>query len=76
MEIDTGASLMLVSESTFRDCWPELNLSHSGITLHSYSGESIPLLGTVDVLAKYGGQEATLPMLVVKGERPSLLGRN
>ena len=34
------------------------------------------MLGTVDVLAKYGGQEATLPMLVVKGEESSLLGWN
>ena len=76
MEIDTGASQTLVSECTFRDHWPELNLSPSGITLRSYSGGSIPVIGTVDVLVKCGSQEATLPLLVVKGEGPSLLGRN
>ena len=37
---------------------------------------SIPVLGTLDVLPKYDGQETTLPMLVVKREGPSLLGRN
>ena len=34
------------------------------------------MLGTIDVLVKYGNQETTLPLLVVKGEGPSLLGRN
>ncbi len=76
MEIDTGASLTLVSEHTFWDCWPKLNLAPSGITLHSYPGESIPVMGTVKVSVEYGGQETTLPLLVVRGEGPSLLGRN
>ena len=70
MEIDTGASLMLMSEHTFRENWPTLNLSHTGIKLHSYSGD------TVYVTVKYGSQVDTLPLLVVKGEGPSLLGRN
>ncbi len=68
MEIDTGASLTLMSEQIFQSLWT--------VTLHSYSGESIPVLGTVDVLVKYGGHEVTLPLLVEKGEGPSFLGRN
>ncbi len=76
MEIDTGASLTLMSEQIFRNQWPTATLATSTVTLHSYSGESIPVLGTVDVLVKYGGHEVTLPLLVVKGEGPSLLGRN
>ena len=48
----------------------------SQVKLHSYSGEAIPVLGTVDVVVKYGVQIATLPLLVVKGEGPNLLGRN
>ena len=76
MEIDTGASLTLMSEQTFHNQWPIATLATSTITLHSYSGESIPVLGTVDVRVKYGGQEVTLPLLIVKGEGPSLLGRN
>jgi len=68
-----GASQMLVSECTFRDHFPELNLSPSGITLHSYSGESIPVIGTVDVLVKCSSQEATLPLLVVKGRDQAFL---
>ena len=48
----------------------------SSVRLHSYSGESIPVVGTVNVVVKYGNQTATLPLLVVKGAGPSLLGRN
>ena len=76
LEIDTGALLTLVSEQTFREHWPDSRLSPSEITLRSYSGESIPVLGCVDVHVKHSNQEATLPLIVVKGEGPSLLGRN
>lgn len=76
MEIDTGASLTLVSERTLQESWPELTPLPSRVTLHSYSGESIPVLGTIDVVVQYDDQTATLPLLVVKGEGPSLLGRN
>ena len=76
LEIDMGASLMLMSDQTLQQNWPEVQVSPTGITLHSYSGESIPVLGCVDVNVKYGGQEANLPLVVVKGEGPSLLGRN
>ena len=34
---------------------------------------SIPVLGTLDLLPKYYGQETTLPMLVVKKEGSTLL---
>ena len=47
----------------------------SSIRLHSYSGESIPVVGTVNVVVKYVNQTA-IPLPVVKGAGPSLLGRN
>lgn len=46
MEVDTGASLSLVSESTFKKQWPKEKLSPSKAKLCSYSGESIPVLGS------------------------------
>ena len=76
MEVDTGASLTLVSEQTFQSHWPDATLVESRITLSSYGGESIPVLGTIDVLVKYGHQDVKLPLSVVKGDGPSLLGRN
>ena len=44
---------MLVSEGTFKESWPTTKLSHTGIKLHSYSGESVPVVGTADVTVKY-----------------------
>ena len=76
MEIDTGASLTLVSECTLHDLWPDTCVTPSKVKLHSYSGETIPVLGNVDVLVKYGHQSASLPLLVVKGAGSSLLSRN
>ena len=35
-------------------------MSTTGVTLHSYSGESIPIVGTVDICVKYNGQEVVL----------------
>ena len=54
-----------MSEYTFRKYWPDLSLLRSGITLHIYSGESIPVSGTVDVCVKHCDQDITLPLLVV-----------
>lgn len=62
--------------TSFHDNWPTLDLLHIEVELHSYSGESVPVTGTTEVAVKYGSQTATLPLLVVRGEGPSLLGRN
>lgn len=72
MKIDTSAFLMIVSECTLHEQWPKLTVLPSRVKLHSYSGETIPVSGTVDLVVKYGDQIATLPLSVVKGEGPSL----
>ena len=76
MELDTGASLTLVSEETYRSHWSDKLLRETKTELYTYSGESISVLGTIDVLVRYGGQESSLPLLVVSGDGPILLGRN
>ncbi|CAI5640403.1 unnamed protein product [Oreochromis niloticus] len=79
MEVDTGASASVISQATYHSLW------HSGgaparqateISLRQYTGECIPLLGAIEVHAAYQGQEAAATLLVVKGEGPSLLGRD
>ena len=70
MEIDTGASVSILSESTFRHVWSRRaapGLRHPRIKLRTYTGERIQLLGELDVAVKYNGQVAKLPILVVKG---------
>ena len=49
MQLDTGCSKSLMAERIFRELWLERNLSPSQVSLCSYSGEPIPVLGSVDV---------------------------
>ena len=76
MEVDTGAALSLISETAFKELWPDRSISATTVTLCSYSGETIPVLGSVDTEVRYKGQRACLTLLVVRGTGPSLVGRN
>ena len=38
MQLDTGASLSLTAETTFKEHWPQRSLSSSQVRLRSYSG--------------------------------------
>ena len=82
MEVDTGAAATIISEETFK----EINQGHSAkkklemkpahVKLRTYTCELVKVLGTVDVVVKYKGQENELSTLVVEGSGPSLLGRD
>ena len=77
MELDTGASVSVMGEDTYhliRDT--EKSLRHSPVKLHTYTGESIKVVGATDVTVEHNGQTITLPLIVMKGKGPPLLGRN
>ena len=78
MEVDTGASVSLISEATFKKLWTDKTpkLGPTNVTLRSYSGEVIKVLGELNVTVEYGDQEMRLSLLVVTGKGPSLLGRD
>ena len=77
MEVDTGASLSLMSESTYSSLSSSIpSLSPSNVTLTTYTGEKIVPVGTVDVDVTYQSQTVTLPLLIVPGNGPTLMGRN
>ena len=76
MEVDTGASLSIVSEKVFRELWPRRSLAPTKVRLCNYNKEPIPMVGGCNVNIHYKGQTANVPLLVVKGSGPSLLGRN
>ena len=75
MELDTGAAVSVMSDSCYdRVSSPRLN--ESPLRLKTYTGEVVkPLgIGTVDVT--YGNQSCRLPVTVVKGNVPTLMGRD
>ena len=49
MEINTGASLLTVSEETLNIFASELDLKPTDVSLHIYSGEPLPFIGMLDV---------------------------
>ena len=69
MEVNTGASLSLICEKT---CLSMCIFVYR-LTLH---GERISVLGSIQVEVSYNNQTKQLPLLVVKGQGPNLLGRD
>ena len=77
MELDTGASLSVISEQTFHSIASTTDkLQSTDITLTTYTGHSLSILGTFDVQVCYQSQVHTLPLVVVQGQGPSLFGRS
>ena len=66
-----------MSEGLFRQLFPDQTLQRSSLELRTYTGEVMPVVGEATVDALYADQPSkTLPLVVVNGQGPSLLGRN
>ena len=76
MEIDTGASVSIVSETEHHRRWPNVSLNSASVKLRTYTGETLKVLGSREVDVSYGHQRARLPLVVVSGDGPCLLGRD
>ena len=55
---------------------PTVPLEPSDTVLRTYTGEPLKVLGQIRVQVRHNDQEADLPLLIVKGDGPSLFGRN
>ena len=77
MDLDTGASCSTISETVYRNDLYGYPLIDTNITLRSYMGELLPILGCAKVPVKYpGNPEMLLELVVVQGTCPCLLGRD
>jgi len=76
MEIDTGTSLSLVSEQTYRELWPATPLQKTTVKLKTYAGTPLKVLGSMNATVCYKQQTVKLPLLVVAGAGASLLSCN
>ena len=76
LELDTGASLTVMGENSFRKEVGEMKLKSTNLKLKTYSGEFILPRGVAEVEVQHGGKVEKLPVVVMPGETPSLLGRN
>ncbi len=71
MELDTGATVSIMSQQKFVRLFPSTPIPCSKVELQTYMGEQMKVLGEVPVRVSYQRQ----PALVVEGNGPSLLGR-
>ncbi|XP_061564077.1 uncharacterized protein K02A2.6-like [Cololabis saira] len=78
-ELDTGCGVTVMNSEEFADLWEEGKippLKPWPFKLKTYTGQPVETLGTVNVTAKYRNTVKTLPLVVVPGNGPSLLGRH
>ena len=78
MELDTGASASVMGEAVFRNMLGKAApLRASERCFKTYTGEKINVLGVADVnVAVEGVVTEKLPLVIVQGRGPRLIGRN
>ena len=76
MELDTGASLSVISEQIYNSFFSNEQLQPTDVTLRTYSGKELNILGSLTVKVEHNSQVSVLPLLVIKGRGPSHFGRN
>ena len=68
--------MSLILEAAWSMLYHKKKLEKMATILRTYTGEKIQPLGSCSVEVKYNNKGATLPLLVIKGNGPNLLGRN
>ena len=76
MEVDTGAAVSVISSTTRDKFFPKCSLRSTTTVLTTYTGEQMQLAGEMTVEVSYGDQGGHLPLYVVEGDGPSLMGRD
>ena len=75
-EVDTGAVVSLISLDTKQKFFKAVQLKDTSVSLHTYTSESMQVVGIMEVKVKYGDYVRDLDLFVVKGTASSLMGRN
>eukprot|EP00731_Ephydatia_muelleri_P020855 Em0013g582a len=76
MELDTGAAVSLLPFSVYQAKFQHLPLRTTKTGLKTYTGEQVTPKGQIVVNVTKESQTVTLPLIVVDGNGPPLLGRN
>jgi len=76
MEVDTGAAVSVISEATKAQLFPGVRLSDTSVMLTTYTGEQMAVIGEISVTVRHGQKNHCLTLCVIKGNGPSLLGRD
>ena len=75
MEVDTGATVSLISYKKLKQVLPRVVIKKTTIVLRTYTSEVIPVRGKVQVNVSYGEQKKLLTLYVTKQEGLCHMGR-
>lgn len=70
MELDTGASVTIISKNVWYD------VLATDLKLRSYSGHGIPMAGEAEFRLTHHNQEVSLPVFITENDGPVLMGRD
>ena len=76
MQLDTGVTVSVTAKVLYDQQFNQWPLRGTKIKSKAYNGVRIPVYGEVHLLVVYEKQELVLPLIVVDGDGPPLLGRN
>ena len=77
MEVYTGAGVSIAPESVLKYLLPSVELKKTNVVLKAYTGQPIPVKGSIAVNVDYGQQHyKNVKLLVVRGSGPSLMGQD
>ncbi|KAL1481112.1 hypothetical protein MTO96_050454 [Rhipicephalus appendiculatus] len=76
MQVDTGAAVSLISEDLWKQLVNPPPLTPSTVKLKTYGGAPLEVKGQAEVPVEYNGRRKILPVVVVPGNKPALLGRD
>ena len=76
-QLDTGSSVSVMNHTDFKQHFGSTELNTSNHVLGSYSGHRIPVVGECAVTVRVNNCQCDdLPLVVVQGQGPPLLGRS
>ena len=75
--VDTAAAATVISDKLYRRHFAsEVSLKPCYTSLFGFTGQKVPVVGKILVKVQYEGQCKQLPIIVVEGDKQSLLGRD
>ena len=75
MELDIGAVVSVASEQLYNCYLRRYSLEKTNLKLRDYHGRPLELKGVARFPVQYERQKRNLPLVIVAGNRPALLGR-
>ena len=73
IEVDTGAAVSIMLESTQKSLFPEERPKKSNARLKTYTTEPLHVVGVIRVRVNYGEYSGMQTLYVVRGNEPTLL---